>query len=100
MAGEAVPRIEERLYENAGNPDLLAMIRGEPGRALDLGCGAGDNARVLRERGWRVTGVTLSPGERECALRFCEAVYTANLEEPLPAAIGSGYHVVLLSHVH
>ncbi len=98
MAGESV-KIEERLYENAGNPDLLALIRGEPGRALDLGCGAGDNACLLRDRGWRVTGVTLSPREREGALRFCEAVQVANLEEPLPAALGGGYDLVLLSHV-
>jgi SAM-dependent methyltransferase len=31
-----------------------------PGRALDLACGAGRNARYLAERGWQVTAVDLS----------------------------------------
>jgi len=31
-----------------------------PGRALDVACGAGRNARYLAERGWRVIGVDMS----------------------------------------
>jgi SAM-dependent methyltransferase len=31
------------------------------GRALDLACGAGRNALLLAERGWRTLGVDLSP---------------------------------------
>jgi len=40
---------------------LRELVEGEtalpPGTALDIGCGTGDNALYLAERGWDVTGV-------------------------------------------
>jgi 2-polyprenyl-3-methyl-5-hydroxy-6-metoxy-1,4-benzoquinol methylase len=91
--------VRDRVYENAGNPALLALAPSGPGRALDCGCGAGGNARLLRERGFEVTGITVSPGERERASRECERVLLADLEQPLPDEIGAGYDLVILSHV-
>lgn len=89
----------DRIYENSGNAPLIDMAPTVPGRALDCGCGAGANARLLRARGWSVTGVTLSPGERERAAAHCDRVLLADLEGPLPEEIGRGYDLIVLSHV-
>lgn len=40
-----------------------------PGRALDLGCGTGQNALALAERGWQVVGVDWS----ENAIRIAQS---------------------------
>lgn len=99
MSGVHAPRVAEKIYSNAGNLPLLDLLPAEAGRVLDCGCGAGDNARVLRSRGWRVTGITLSEKEQRLAAEHCERVLVADLEDPLPDAIGGGYDAVVLSHV-
>ena len=87
------------IYKNDGNTKLLAMLPPSPGRILDVGCGAGDNAALLAGRGWQVTGVTIDPREREVALPFCEDIHLGNLEEGLPDAVTGTFDVVLMSHV-
>jgi SAM-dependent methyltransferase len=48
-----------------------------PGRALDLGCGAGRNAIWLAERGWQVTGVDFSRFALTRARRLARARHIA-----------------------
>jgi SAM-dependent methyltransferase len=87
------------IYKNEGNFELLDLLSSSPGRILDCGCGAGDNARILSDRGWCVTGITIDPREQEAARQFCEEVYIADLEKGLPSDIGGEFDAVLASHV-
>ena|ERR1700733_12381388 len=87
------------IYKNKGNMGLLDLLSSSPGRILDCGCGAGDNARILSYRGWRVSGVTIDPREQETARQFCEAVYLGDLESGLPPRIDGAFDAVLASHV-
>jgi SAM-dependent methyltransferase len=86
-------------YKNDGNLGLLDLLSSSPGRILDCGCGAGDNARILSDRGWRVTGVTIDPREQEVARQFCEAVFIADLENGFPPDVTGAFDAVLASHV-
>jgi SAM-dependent methyltransferase len=86
-------------YRNDGNRLLLAMLPRAPGRVLDCGCGPGDNAKLLKELGWRVTGITLDVRERSAALPFCDEVFLGDLEQGLPDEVSECFDVVLMSHV-
>jgi SAM-dependent methyltransferase len=86
-------------YKNDGNLGLLDLLPSSPGRILDCGCGAGDNARILSDRGWRVTGVTIDPREQEATQQFCEAVYISDLNKGFPPDVSGAFDAVLASHV-
>src|SRR5579864_9552488 len=84
-----------RIYENSGNLALLELIKSKSaGRALDCGCGAGDNAWILSDRGWDVDGITISPDEQDKASQVCKTVVIADLESGLPAAVNGVYDLV------
>ena len=51
--GAPIPRLFRRLTDGA---EALPI-----GRALDVGCGFGEDAVYLANRGWDVTGVDLVP---------------------------------------
>jgi SAM-dependent methyltransferase len=66
-----------------------------PGRALDLACGEGRNARWLAEQGWHVTAMDFSPVAIETGRRLTaeldgriEWVVGDALTAPLPADLG------------
>ena len=79
----------EVLYAEGAVPspidrDLIRVAADlEPGAAMDLGCGLGQNSLWLAERGWTVSGVDISP----TAIRQAnEAAALAGLEATFEVA--------------
>jgi SAM-dependent methyltransferase len=86
-------------YQNAGNESALALVPRCARRVLDVGCGAGDNARIMTTRGHKVWGITRSQEEAAMARRHCESVWIGDVEKmPLPVDVDM-FDVVLMSHV-
>jgi 2-polyprenyl-3-methyl-5-hydroxy-6-metoxy-1,4-benzoquinol methylase len=96
---QAAASLVEQVYQNEGNPALLALVPDTVRSILDVGCGAGDNARLLRATGRRVWGVTLSPEEARIARAHCEAVQVANAEFDELELDEEMFDGILLSHV-
>jgi SAM-dependent methyltransferase len=91
--------VDRKRYANRGNPPLLAMVPHDARCILDIGCGAGDNARLLVASGRSVDGITLSEGEAATAREVCGSVFVHDLETGLPANLTSTYDAVICSHV-
>jgi|SRR5579875_2602655 ubiquinone/menaquinone biosynthesis C-methylase UbiE len=90
---------ENKVYQNAGNSSLLALIPSHVETVLDIGCGAGDNARLLKERGCRVWGVTISEQEASIASKYMEAVLVQNVELSDLDLPYDFFDLLLFSHV-
>lgn len=90
----------EKKYKNNGNADVLSLVIGQNIRVLDVGCGGGDNARILSQKGYKIDGITISKIELECAAPFLESGYLFNLELGLPSELQKdAYDYVICSHV-
>lgn len=89
----------EKIYQNHGNSTVINCVPKNAVSILDIGCGYGDNARILEKEGRQIDGITLSNKEAENAKKYLSNVYIYNLENGLPPEINNKYDTVICSHV-
>lgn len=95
------PPQQTRIYQNAGNQPLLDLLS-QPRRVLDVGCGAGDNARAIRQRfpGVEIIGITHAPEEIDIAQQTMDDCLCFDIEAqdafPLPEG---KFDLIIFSHV-
>jgi 2-polyprenyl-3-methyl-5-hydroxy-6-metoxy-1,4-benzoquinol methylase len=91
-----------RVYKNGGNAAVLALLNKNPNRVLDVGCGAGDNARLLSARypACEVHGVTHSATEAAIARKWLTECWVFDIEGCIPEDLSAmRFDAVILSHV-
>ena len=99
MIPETANRTEQKIYSNKGNVAVLSEVNGQNLLILDVGCGGGDNSRVLVNNGHTTDGITLSESEAAICKTFMRHVFIHNLETGLPALTPKSYDYVICSHV-
>jgi SAM-dependent methyltransferase len=93
----------DKIWSDDPNPVLVAEVSDlTPGRALDLGCGEGADARWLATRGWQVTATDISQVaiDRAASLGDSDAITWVRgdpLADPPPAA---SFDLVSMQYFH
>jgi len=93
---------QDRVYKNAGNVPLIALLDSDARQVLDVGCGAGDNAELLRSRlpGCQVHGITHSAAEAELAKRRMASCSVWDIEGDIPVEFNAmRFDAMIFSHV-
>jgi SAM-dependent methyltransferase len=97
----------DRVWSGSPNPRLVEHASDlSPGAALDVGCGEGADVVWLADRGWRVTGVDVSPVALDRAARHAEergvAERTSFAQVDLMAgeALPTGFDLVSTQFMH
>ena len=96
------PPTPERVYSNLGNPPLIDLLGKGRSRILDIGCGAGNNAALLKARcpELQVFGITQAATEAELARRYMEHCWVFDIEGEFPAELeAQTFDALIFSHV-
>ena len=93
---------EDKIYQNNGNIPLLNLIKSKVTSILDVGCGAGNNAEILKSLNPQVfiDGITYSNSEAVIAKNYIDNVWVYNLEEDIPQELSKKkFDVIIFSHI-
>lgn len=100
--GEAASSGFDRIYSNLGNPPLLDLLGADCNRVLDIGCGAGNNAALVKSRhaDCEVFGITHSAIEADLARKHVVNCWVFDAEGEFPGDLAQqSFDVLIFSHV-
>jgi 2-polyprenyl-3-methyl-5-hydroxy-6-metoxy-1,4-benzoquinol methylase len=91
----------ERVYSNSGNTPLLSLLEKRYSSVLDIGCGAGNNAALIRSMNptCDIFGITYSASEAAFAQKHMTKCWVADIEGKFPDSLIQSFDVLILSHV-
>jgi 2-polyprenyl-3-methyl-5-hydroxy-6-metoxy-1,4-benzoquinol methylase len=94
--------VTERVYSNSGNSALLDLLDKEFDSVLDIGCGAGDNAALVKSMNHEcdIFGITYSASEAALAQKHMTKCWTIDVEVNLPDDLSNQtFDSLIFSHV-
>lgn len=100
--GKIALHTPERVYCNKGNTPLIDLLGNGGNRILDIGCGAGDNAALIKSKYTEcdVFGITYSVAEAEIAKNKMKQCFVFDIESDIPPDLAKqSFDVLIFSHV-
>jgi ubiquinone/menaquinone biosynthesis C-methylase UbiE len=100
--GEKTLQVAERVYCNAGNPPLIDLLGKGCNSVLDIGCGAGDNAVLVKSAysECNVYGITHSNAEAALTQNRMVRCWVFDIEHEFPADLEDQlFDCLIFSHV-
>jgi 2-polyprenyl-3-methyl-5-hydroxy-6-metoxy-1,4-benzoquinol methylase len=100
--GKIVLNTPERVYRNKGNIPLIDLLGNGGNRILDIGCGAGDNAALIKSKYTEcdVFGITYSAAEAEIAKTLMKQCFVFDIESAIPPDLAKqSFDVLIFAHV-
>lgn len=97
-----MPSEAGRVYSNDGNAPLIELLERTCKSLLDVGCGAGDNARLINARclNCNVCGITHSTAEAELAKEHMVQCWVFDIEDSIPDDLADQtFDALMFSHV-
>lgn len=94
--------IVERIYCNKGNLPLINLINKNCKELLDIGCGAGDNAVLVKSayKECNIYGITYSHAEADIAQNRMVKCWILDIEDRLPSELADQhFDCLVFSHV-
>lgn len=91
-----------RIYAAEANNSLIKLLTSDIKRVLDVGCGAGGNAALIKRNypHAEIYGVTYSHDEAALASQVMESCCVADIEANLPTdLLAERFDVLIFSHV-
>lgn len=93
---------ENIFYKNQGNQDVIKLIDKNDHLILDVGCGAGDNARIIKEnhKDCKIYGVTFSSKESSYVKKIIDDCFVFDIEtDYINKYTNLTFDCIIFSHV-
>lgn len=92
---------QQKIYRNPSSPTLLNYIDESHKKILDVGCGYGQNAQLIKNKypGVSIDGITISEDEQKYCLDKYDQCFLVDINKNLEKLKKYQYDLVIFSHV-
>ncbi|MBN1914150.1 MAG: class I SAM-dependent methyltransferase [Candidatus Omnitrophica bacterium] len=91
----------DKIYSNRGNLKIVEFVKENHKKILDVGCGTGGNAQLIKKKFPHavIDGITISKRESGECLKHMRNLYIIDINTEWPGFTDCKYDLILFSHI-